>query len=150
MQDNTTTTTKKPEALSRTWRTHNTAEMDGAVISASRHTVTLSRAFVGGPLSAEVDGQTAELAYAVGLLEDAWKTEVLAEDLAPLPAPAIGKARAHRLHKLLGSLPVDHYGIAGRALGRDVQSLATLTEAEARQVWRFVCHMFPTFRQVAA
>lgn len=146
MQDNTT----KPEALSRTWKTTNTTEQDGAVISTTAHTVTLRRDFVGGPLTAEVDGKAAELRRAVMLLEDAWKTEVVSEDLAPLPAPVIGKARAHTLHKLLGRLPVDHYGIAGRALGREVQSLAALTEEEARQVWRFVCHMFPTFQASAA
>lgn len=151
MQDNTTTT--KPEALTRTWRTHNTTEQDGAVISSSSHTVTLRRDFVGGPLTAEVDGQAAPVRRAVLLLEDAWKVEVLAEDLAPLPAPTIGKARAHKLHKLMarvGVFQAHHYATATRATGREVDSLAALTEDEARDVWAYLCRTFPHARSVAA
>lgn len=70
----------------------------------------------------------------------------------PAPVPTIGKARAARLHKIMGRLGLHaHYGVAARALGREVFSLAALTEAEARQVWAFVVNMFPhAARQAAA
>lgn len=136
--------TKCP-ALSRTWRTHNTTELDGAVISARQHTVTLSREVVGGPLNAEVDGQPANVKQAVNLLSDAWKVEVLAEVLSQPTAPAtLGNARAHKLHQIMSRLGLqDHYGIARRATGNDCFSLAVLTEAEAKQVWAYLLNMFP-------
>ena len=138
MQD----TAQKPEALSRTWALKVAHKLDGAVISAHAHTVTLSRDYVGGPLSAEVDGEAADVARAVRLIEWAYEQEVAAEVLAPLPAPVIGKARAARLHRLMGRAGLfEHYGFAARALGREVYSLAALTEGEARKVWQFVQHM---------
>lgn len=137
--------TKAP-ALSRTWRTSNTTEMDGAVVSSSTHTVTLSRAQVGGTLAAEVDGQPATVARAVSLLEDAWNVEVLEEVLSqPQTPPTIGKARAHKLHTIMGRLGLhDHYGIARRGAGLDeCFSLAALTEQQARAVWAYLVNMFP-------
>lgn len=139
-------------ALTRTWRTEHTAEMDRVVVSVSTHTVTLRRAFVGGPLSAEVDGQPADVARAVALLEGARRVEVLAEDLAPAP---IGKARACRLHKIMGRLGLpsaQHYALAAAALGEwaPLGSLAALTEREARSVWAHLCRLYPQARELAA
>lgn len=69
----------------------------------------------------------------------------------PAPVPTIGKARAARLHKIMGRLGLhEHYGLAARALGRDVFSLAELTEAEARAVWAFVVNLIPHARELAA
>lgn len=69
----------------------------------------------------------------------------------PAPVPTIGKARARRLHQLMGRLGLhEHYGLAARALGRDVFSLATLTEQEARRVWAHVVNLFPHARDLAA
>ncbi|WP_288433055.1 hypothetical protein [uncultured Deinococcus sp.] len=69
----------------------------------------------------------------------------------PAPVPTIGKARACRLHRLMGRLGLhEHYGLAARALGRDVFSLAALTEAEARAVWAFVVNLLPHARELAA
>jgi len=65
----------------------------------------------------------------------------------------IGKARAAHLHRLMGRLGLcnpDHYGSARRATGRDVFSLATLTEQEAREVWAYLCRTFPQARTLAA
>lgn len=139
MQD---TTTRRP-ALSRTWRTHNTTELDRVVVSTHAHTVTLSRDEVGGPLTAEVDGKEVELKAAVMLLEDAYKLEVLAEVLAPNPAPTIGKARAHKLHVIMGRLGLmEHYGFARRAIGEQCFSLAALTEEQARKVWALLVHWY--------
>lgn len=122
-------------ALARTWRTEHTAEMDRVVISVSTHTVTLRRAFVGGPLSAEVDGQPADVARAVALLGDARRVEVLAEDPAPQPEATIGNRAACELHRVLGRLRFrDHYSAATEALGREVRSLAALTVDEAATV----------------
>lgn len=63
----------------------------------------------------------------------------------------LGKARARRLHQLMGRLGLhEHYGVAARALGRDVFSLATLTEQEARRVWAHLINLFPHARDLAA
>ena len=58
-----------------------------------------------------------------------------------VPAGAIGKPRASRLHRVLSRLGLsnpDHYRAASAALGRPVDSLALLTEEEARRVWNHV------------
>ena len=144
-------TAQKPEALSRTWRLEVAHKLDNVVISVHTYEVTLSRAHVGGELAATIDGQPAELKQAIYLIQGARKQEVVSEVLAPLPAPTIGKARAHRLHKILGRLGLhEHYGLATRATGRDVFSLASLTEEEARRVWAYVTNMLPWAAQVAA
>ena len=57
------------------------------------------------------------------------------------PSGALGKARACRLHRVLSGLGLgnaDHYRAASAALGRTVDSLAAITEAEARKVWNHV------------
>ena len=70
-----------------------------------------------------------------------WTACTLA-DLAYLPSSferaTIGKARASRLHRILSRLGLghaDHYRAASAVLGRNVDSLAALTEAEGRRVW---------------
>lgn len=129
------TTPPRVPALSRTWRTHNTDEMDGVVIRAHSHTVTLSRDFVDGPLSAQVDGEAADLADAVYLVQNAYRVEVLTETLAPTPEPGIGKPAACELHRELGRLKFrDHYATASEALGLPVVSLAALTAMQAQTV----------------
>lgn len=114
-----------------------------------RHTVTLTSTPAG--IVAQVDGQPAPLADAVRILNAADQVEVLAE--VPATPPTIGKARAARLHRLMGRLGLcnpDHYGSARRATGREVFSLATLTEVEAREVWAYLCRTFPQVRQLVA
>lgn len=139
-------------ALARTWRTHNTLEMDGIVVSSSTHTVTLSREVVGGPLSAEVDGWPDSVERAVNLLKDAWKTEVLDEVLSDTPEPeivptvsadayaqpAIGLRNAFELHRELGRLKVrDHYALAAELLARPVSSFATLSRTEEKMIYSY-------------
>ncbi|WP_135230146.1 hypothetical protein [Deinococcus fonticola] len=136
--------TKRP-ALSRTWKAVVTYRECGTVTAVDTHTITLSREVVGGPLSATVDGQPVTVKQAVNLLEGA-RVEVLAEVLSQPSAPAtIGKARAHKLHTIMGRLGLhDHYGIARRGAGLDeCYSLAALTEQQARQVWAYLLNMFP-------
>ena len=143
--------TKRP-ALSRTWQTRNSDKMDGAVVASYAHTVTISRDTVGGPLSATLDGEAVSLTRADAVLNSAWERVLTAETLAPL---TIGKARAAALHKIMARLGLpsaQHYGLAAAALCEPfaLDSLATLTEDEARRVWAHVCRMFPTARSVAA
>ncbi|WP_293909896.1 hypothetical protein [Deinococcus sp.] len=67
-------------------------------------------------------------------------------------APTIGKARAAKLHKIMtrvGVPSVHHYASAARATGREVWSLAGLTEREARQTWAYLCRMFPAAQHAA-
>ena len=137
--------TKRP-ALSRTWQTVTTYRECGVVVSIDRDTVTLSRDGIGGKLSAQVNGEGCEVARADRLLRTADTVTLTAEVLAP---DTIGKARAARLHKIMGRVGLsnpDHYGNATRAVGREVFSLATLTEEEARRFWHYLCRTFPTVR----
>lgn len=76
----------------------------------------------------------------------------VAADLARVPfafvplARPIGKARAHKLHGLMARAGIpagEHYGFAGAALDQAVYSLAALTEAQARAVWRFLTATHP-------
>lgn len=145
------TTAQKPEALSRTWAAVIEDRAYSEVWGVRRHTVTLSRAYVGAPMTAEVDGEAADFEEAVRLLARAEVLTLTAETLAPLPAPTIGKARASRLHRLMGRAGLmEHYGFARRVLGREVYSLAALTEEEARKVWQFVQHMTAPAKGAAA
>lgn len=52
------------------------------------------------------------------------------------PAPAIGNARGQAMHKALAraGYNCEHHALASGALGFEVTSLATLTEAQARFV----------------
>lgn len=73
---------------------------------------------------------------------------------APLAQP-IGKARAARLHRLMGRLGIpsaQHYALAAAALGewQPVPSLADLYPIEARMVWRHLCALYPSAAQLAA
>lgn len=58
----------------------------------------------------------------------------------------IGKARARNMHVEMGKRGIpsgEHYRYASQVLGRPVFSLAALTEAEARLVWRDVVGRYP-------
>ena len=85
-----------------------------------------------------------------------WKGCTLA-DLSYLPYTfervTIGKARASRLHRILGRLGLghsDHYRAATAALGRLVASLAALTEGEARKVWNYARALRRAYRLTVA
>ena len=141
------------KALSRTWQTVTTYRECGVSVEVARDTVTLSRAFLGGELAATVNGQAAQVERALSLLKNADQQPTLtAETLAPLP---IGKARASKLHKIMGRVGLpsfQHYGLAAAALCEPfpLDSLATLTEQEARRVWAHLCQLYPSARQLAA
>ena len=139
-------------ALSRTWQTVTTYRECGVVVEVSRDTVTLSREVLGGELGATVNGQAVELPRALSLLRNADSVTVTAETLDP---QNIGKARAARLHKIMGRLGLpsfQHYGLAAAALCEPfpLDSLASLTEQEARRVWVHLCRCFPSARSLAA
>ena len=140
------------KAISRTWQTVTTYRECGVVTEVSRQTVTLSREVLGGELSASVNGQAVELPRALSLLRNADSVTVMAETLAPQP---IGKARAARLHKIMGRVGLpsfQHYGLAAAALCEPfpLDSLASLTEQEARRVWAHLCRCYPSARALAA
>ncbi|WP_245895951.1 hypothetical protein [Deinococcus irradiatisoli] len=123
------------------------------VVDVSHDTVTLSRDQVGGKISATINGEAADLARADRLLRTADRRTLTAEVLAPLPT--IGKARAGELHKIMARLGLphaQHYALAAAALCEPfaLDSLAGLTEQEARTVWRHVCRMYPSAVRVAA
>ncbi|MFC4456096.1 hypothetical protein [Deinococcus sonorensis] len=84
---------------------------------------------------------------------------VVAADLARCPftftpaAQPFGKARACRLHRTLSRLGLghsDHYRLASASLGRLVDSLAALTEQEARKVWNHARQLRMTYNLTAA
>lgn len=129
-------TTRRPEALSRTWETVTEYAPYGEKWGISRQSVTLSRAYVGAPLSAEIDGKPAALEQAVSIIRRATRATVTAETLEQLPAAApIGKQAARTLHVDLARLGFrKHYETAADALGRPVASLADLTAAESATV----------------
>lgn len=140
---NTTTRPSYAPATARTWATLTRFTAYGESWGEVRHTVTLTLTSQG--ITAIVDGEEVSEAEAVGILRGADQLTVTAETLAPQLAP-IGKARACELHRLMSRAGIpsgEHYGFAGAALDRPVHSLAALTEAHARQVWRFLCACFP-------
>jgi len=131
---NTTT----PADGTYTFRTHPYGARTLARFEGGRLT---SHTYAGEPAPL-TDFAAARIAHLVGYLDGV--------AFAPL---TIGKARAAKLHRLMGRLGLcnpDHYGSARRAIGRDVFSLATLTEQEAREVWSYLCRTFPEARALAA
>ena len=52
----------------------------------------------------------------------------------------------------VGLPSLQHYGLAAAALCEPfpLDSLASLTESEARRVWAHLCRLFPTARSMAA
>lgn len=151
-----------PITITRTWKLDlfgSYGEGNSARVSLGSKTITLTggRDSKGNllPLAAQIDGQDATAEEAVRLLEWA-KVEGRVELLSEVRTmPTIGKARAHKLHKIMGRLGLpsaQHYAIAAAALGEwvPVPSLAELTEREARTVWAHLCTLFPSARQLAA
>ncbi|MFC5846695.1 hypothetical protein [Deinococcus petrolearius] len=135
-----------PRVLSRTWRVQDLGIMDGAVVTARELTVTLRRTRRG--LSGLIDGvraTAAEVLYRLRALRA--DPVVLSEVLNPDhqdAQPVIGKRRACTLHRLMAAFGLrEHYALASCVVGREVASLAALTETEARAVWRVLREMFP-------
>jgi hypothetical protein len=134
---NTTT-----RATSRTWAAHHVDRECGVVVHVQTYTVTLARTAQG--IAATVDGQPVDVLEADQILRTAARLEVTAETLE---APTIGKARAAKLHRLMGraGLPsAQHYALAAAALGEwaPLPSLAELSEAEARTVWQHFARLY--------
>lgn len=126
----------KPRAITRTWNTVTHDCMDGAVVQVRQHTVTLSRA--EGVLTAEIDGQPADVLDADRILSGATFRTKVSEVLEP---EVIGKPAAWELHRALGRAGIpskEHYGYAAAALDRPVYSLALLTADESESVLLFL------------
>lgn len=160
-------TTKTPVTnFTRTWKVDlygTWGDGPSASVYMGSHVITLT-ADHAGKLTAVIDDQPQDtIDRAVGYLE--WgrsagsRIEKLSEaHLTPpapltLPAPVIGKGRAHTLHKIMGAagLPhAQHYGIAAAALGEPwpLTTLSDLTELEARVVWTHLCQQYPSAREI--
>lgn len=143
------------ESLSRTFKTTHYAEMDRVVIFTYQKTITLSRAAIGAPLTATVDGEEVEPEHALDLLRRAAACEITHDLPAPDDQQPIGKARAHALHRIMGKLGLpsaQHYAIAAAALGEwtPLKSLSTLSRREAVTVWQHLSALYPQAVQVAA
>lgn len=87
-----------------------------------------------------------------------WRACALADlsnlpfEFTPDPRALLGKARAARLDRVLARLGLssaDHYRTASTALVRTVDSLAALTEAEARRVWNYAHSIRLAYQQAA-
>lgn len=116
-----------------------------------------------GHQTATIDGESAPLdkAYQLYLWAkyDDTLTKLHEEELTPpapleLSAPLIGKARAHTLHKIMGTLGIpraQHYGLAAFAIDEPVPlgSLSDLTKEEAGRVWAHLCSLYPNAREIA-
>lgn len=145
-----------PVTVTRTWEVAlygSYGDGPSARVYLGKRTVSLS----GGrdahgnllPIVAQVNGCEVSEEEAVSILN--WgkregRVTLLSETRL---VPTIGKRRACELHRLMGRAGIpsgEHYGFAGAALDRPVFSLAALTEADARQVWRFLCSAFPGVR----
>ena len=111
--------------------------LDTAVLSAHRHTITVTG--YGDSIQFTLDGQPATLERVTAIRHLAVNlgtfTRVSGPDLDP-----IGKARAHKFHVLIARKGVSsaHYELASDILGREVLHLRDLTEADARTVWTAV------------
>lgn len=121
----------------RTFRASYQITLESAVLSAHTHIITITGRTLK-TIQATVDGvivtveeaeRITRLALSLGSFEKIGET-------SPEPSP-IGKARAHAMHVELArhGYPTNHYDLASGVLGREVASLAALTEAEARAVW---------------
>ncbi|WP_135230724.1 hypothetical protein [Deinococcus fonticola] len=118
-----------------------------------------------GTQTATIDGQPVELleAYRVykwastegrlTVLHEAELTPPEQPEPLKMPMQVIGKARAHTLHKIMGALGIphaQHYGIAAFAIDEPfpLETLSTLTDAEAGRVWAYLCSHYPNACQV--
>lgn len=118
----------------RTFKATYAITLDNAVLEAHTHTLTITGR-TAATIQATLDGQPCTF-------EEAERITRLALSLGSFEkisesAASIGKARARQMHVELArhGYPTNHYDLASGVLGREVASLAALTEAEARTVW---------------
>ena len=168
----TQTARTKITNFSRTWKVDlygSWGDGSSASMFVVSHIVTLS-ADECGNLTAIIDGENqATIDRAVSYLnwgkEAGSRSEVVREgptEPTPTPTPPapvalavpqIGKGRAHTLHKIMGAagLPrAQHYGLAAAALGEPfpLDTLSDLTEQEAGTVWKHLCSVYPSAREI--
>lgn len=162
------THTDKPRNIRRTWKIEvygGWGDGPSAVVKIGEHIVTAT-ADHEGKVTAEIDGQPqpdVAVAYAMWKEAKAAGRLTLLDEQHLTPPPAhvtlegagIGKARARMLHKIMGmaGLPnAQHYALSAAALGEPwpLDSLSTLTEAEAKTVWGHLCRVYPAAREAAA
>ncbi|GAA5533400.1 hypothetical protein [Deinococcus aluminii] len=123
-----------------------TSPLSGAPVLARFEDGKLTAYLYAGEAQPLTELAAAQLAHLIGYLDGV--------AFAPLAQP-IGKAAAARLHRIMGRLGIpsaQHYALAAAALGewKPLESLAELTEREARTVWQHVCSLYPSARTLAA
>lgn len=121
--------------VSRTWTTVTTAHLDNVPMFDLTHTVTLRAD--GDTLSAEVDGQPAELQEATRLItaaQDHGRCVLVSEDRWE-DRPTISKAEAAALHRHLGRLGIrNHYGFVTETVGFSIATFAELSPEDVELV----------------
>lgn len=152
----------KPTNITRTWEVDlygSWGDGPSATVYLGSHVVTLS-ADHNGNWSAIIDGENqGTIDRAVSYLNWAKADErikLIREERIPPPFEfpvQIGKARAHTLHKIMGAAGVphdQHYDLAAVAIGDPwpLESLALLTEKEAKLVWVHLCKVCPKARAI--
>ena len=108
--------------------------LDDAVIAHASHTITVTG--YGDSIQFAVDGRPVSTLQAEGIRQLALSRGTFERVSGPEILP-IGKARAAAMHRELArrGYPTCHYDLASGVLGREIASLAALTEVEARTVW---------------
>ena len=124
----------------RTFRASYLVMTEGAVLSAHNHLLTFTG--YGADIVITLDGQPCSFEHAEAITRCALSLGSFERLSGPSLTPTIGKPAAHTLHVELAKrgYPTNHYDLASGVLGRDVASLAALTENEARMVWTSLIH----------
>ena len=119
--------------------------LDTAVLSAHRHTITVTG--YGDSIQFTLDGQPATLERAASIralaLDLGTFERVSGPDLTADSSPIIGSQAACALHRDLARMGYtrngSHYQLAAEALERPVFSLAILTAQDAQTVYGYAC-----------
>jgi hypothetical protein len=120
----------------RTFKATYARTLDGATLSNHSHEITVSG--YGAAITFQIDGNPATLEQAEAIRLNALSSGTFTRTSGPtLEVVSIGKKRGQAMHIELArkGYPTNHYDLASGVLGREVASLAALTEPEARTVW---------------
>lgn len=124
-------------STTRTFRAKYLVIVETAVLSAHDYLLTFTG--YGDSIQITLNGKRCSKAIAEVITRLALNLGTFERLSGPsLEAPQpIGKKRAHAMHVELArhGYPTNHYDLASGVLGREVASLAVLTEPEARTVW---------------
>ena len=119
----------------RTFRARYLVIVETAVLSVHDYLLTFTG--YGAAIQITLDGKRCSKAVAEAITKLALNLGTFERLSGPELAQPIGKARARAMHIELArhGYPTNHYDLASGVLGREIASLAALTEVEARTVW---------------